>query len=101
MCVLRHLLQGDSNVTENAHPEAGLLREPVEIRTTQDLGAAVRAFRKDRGLTQADLAEWLGTNRFTIHRLEMGGPVGLPLALAAVTFLGRSVVLQPRNPGDG
>lgn len=84
-------------VTDNAHPG---LQEPIEVRTTQDLGAAIRALRKDRGLSQTELAEWLGTNRFTIHRLEMGGPVGLPLALAAVSFLGRSVSLLPRAPRD-
>ena len=74
---------------------------PLEVRSTQELGAAIRSFRRERGLSQAELASWLGTNRFTIHRLEAGGPVGLPLALAALTFLGRSVVLTPRITPDG
>ncbi len=49
-------------------------------------------------MTQSDLAGWLGTSRYTVHRLEAGHPVSLPLALRAVAVLGYAVTLMPRGP---
>lgn len=71
--------------------------DTIEVRSIRDLGAAIRRIRRERGYTQSDLAAWIGTNRFSIHRLETGEPVGLPLALNALAFLGRSILLAPRN----
>jgi len=48
-------------------------------------------------MTQTDLAEWIGSNRFTIHRLEVGAPVGLPIVMKAIAVLGYSVALVPRE----
>jgi len=48
-------------------------------------------------MTQTDLAEWIGSNRFTIHRLETGAPVGLPIAMKATSVLGYSMALVPRE----
>ena len=68
----------------------------MEARSTAELGAAIRRIRRARGWTQSDLADWMGSNRFTVHRLETGGPVGLPLVMRAVAVLGHSIVLVPR-----
>jgi|GEM_PF-6143297 len=50
-------------------------------------------------MTQSDLAGWLGTSRYTVHRLETGHPVSLALALRAIAVLGYTVTLTPRDPG--
>ncbi len=38
------------------------------------LGGLIRAVRRDRGFTQAQLAERTGTSRPTINRIESGKP---------------------------
>ncbi len=74
----------------------------LEVRSLKELGAAIRRIRKLRGMTQSQLAEWIGTNRYTIHRLETGGPVGLPMTMSVIAMLGYSVTLTPRDaqPSD-
>lgn len=42
------------------------------IYGTASVGAAIRHFRKQAGLTQADLAERAGINRMYLSRLEGG-----------------------------
>jgi len=47
----------------------------VDIETTSNLtqiGALVRGARQNKGLTQAQLAEQLGTSQSAIHRIEQG-----------------------------
>ena len=45
----------------------------VEIRDVKnELGALVKALRKQRGLSQAQLAESLNVSRTTIQNLELG-----------------------------
>ena len=68
----------------------------------------IRALRKARQLTQAELAEQMGVSRNTINSIEMGRYIpSLPLALALARFFGRPVeeVFTPagaRNrPGAG
>jgi DNA-binding XRE family transcriptional regulator len=85
-------------VTDNAHvSQQAQPQAVVEVRSQQELGAAVRRIRRARGMTQTDLAEWIGSNRFTIHRLEVGAPVGLPIVMKAIAVLGYSVTLVPRE----
>ncbi len=82
----------DAHLSQQAQPLPA-----AEVRSQQELGAAVRRIRRARGMTQTDLAEWIGSNRFTIHRLEVGAPVGLPIVMKAIAVLGYSVALVPRE----
>jgi transcriptional regulator with XRE-family HTH domain len=45
---------------------------PYRIYTPQALGTAIRHFRKEAGLTQADLARLAGLNRTYLSDLESG-----------------------------
>ena len=52
----------------------------------------IRALRKARQLTQAELAEQMGVSRNTINSIEMGRYIpSLPLALALARFFGKPV----------
>ncbi|MFA7267531.1 MAG: helix-turn-helix domain-containing protein, partial [Candidatus Nanopelagicales bacterium] len=48
--------------------------EELRITKPPDLGAVMKAAREDQQLTQSDLAELLGTDRFYIGDLEAGKP---------------------------
>ena len=64
----------------------------MRVSTTGDLGALVRQKRQDQGLTQAELAERIGTTRQWVSQFESGtlNPrVGL--VLAALTALGLDI----------
>ncbi|MGI8610448.1 MAG: helix-turn-helix domain-containing protein [Candidatus Dormibacteria bacterium] len=53
--------------TELASPD-----QPFRIYTPASLGAAIRHYRKEAGLTQAQLAERSGISRSYLSRLEGG-----------------------------
>ncbi len=46
----------------------------MQAKTVRELGAFVRAQRRDQGLTQAELARQLGVSRDWVVRLEQGHP---------------------------
>ena len=59
----------------------------VSIRTPADVGALIRARRKQRGLDQAELAAMAGVSRLWINQVERGKPgasLGLVLRTLAV-----------------
>ena len=52
----------------------------------------VRALRKEKGMTQAALADAMGVSRNTINSIEVGRYVpSLPLALSLARFFGKPV----------
>ena len=55
------------------------------------------AGRHAEGLTQAQLAEWLGVNRQTVIALEQGGPVSVTVAVKAIALLGGKLVVAPKG----
>ena len=64
---------------------------------TQEIGQALRARRRQLGLTQEDVANVIGVNRRVIGQLERGkGTVQLRIALEAARALGLNIDLQPR-----
>ena len=75
------------------------------IRSTKDLGAAVKARRKAAGLDQGGLAEKVGVSRQWIGALEQGKP-GAELALVLRTLRALDMPLTlgepsaPRRPGE-
>ncbi|MFI1462907.1 helix-turn-helix domain-containing protein [Nocardia carnea] len=44
----------------------------LRVRSASALGRVVRAARKSRGMTQAELAELAQTNRYSLAQLEEG-----------------------------
>ncbi|WP_407937044.1 helix-turn-helix domain-containing protein [Kineosporia babensis] len=46
----------------------------MRVATVRDVGVLARRFRREQGLTQADLAERVGVGREWIVRLESGHP---------------------------
>lgn len=70
----------------------------LELRNTQQLGAAIRAVRTQAGLTLADAALTLGVAKQTLSDLELGKPtVGLGLALQIATGLGVALFMTPAS----
>jgi len=61
------------------------------------LGRAIKRLRASSGLTQAELAQWLGVTRHTVVSLEKGGPVSLTAAMRAVALLGAKIVVAPKG----
>ncbi len=54
-------------------PSAGRPETGFRIYAPDSLGAAIRHYRKEAGLTQAQLAELTGLNRTYLSDLERGG----------------------------
>ena len=69
----------------------------TDAYTTADLGRAIRMYRRRKGWTQAELAEWLRVSRATVVSLERGGPVSVAIAMRALTLLGAKVVVVPKD----
>lgn len=73
------------------------------LRTTQDVATAVRQARRQRGMTQAQLAQRAGVGRDWIVRLEKGSP-RLELSRVLDTFaalgLSLSVVDAPASDAE-
>jgi transcriptional regulator with XRE-family HTH domain len=70
----------------------------LELRSTNQLGVAVRAARTQAKLTLADAALTLGVAKQTLSDLELGKPsVGLGLALKIATGLGVSLFMVPTS----
>jgi y4mF family transcriptional regulator len=70
----------------------------VTVRSSTDLGAAVKKFRTRQALTQLDLAGLANTgNRFIIE-LEQGKPtIQLQKALEILNLLGLEITVGPRG----
>ncbi|MCW2131654.1 MULTISPECIES: helix-turn-helix transcriptional regulator [Crystallibacter] len=68
-----------------------------------DFGRYVRQQRKAQGMTQGELAEWVGVSRGTIIAFENGsGSVSLDTALKALEILGSYFALAPKGtPASG
>lgn len=67
----------------------------IQIETPADLGSAVRAARRRRGLRQEDLALGAGTGMRFIGELERGKPtVQLAPALRVLHALGVDLALE-------
>lgn len=62
----------------------------------RSFGLAIRNARRERSMTQNELAGLIDTSRHTVVRLEQGENVSLDTAMAAVRALGRDVALIPR-----
>jgi transcriptional regulator with XRE-family HTH domain len=58
----------------------------------------IRELRRERGMTQEELAEWIGVHRNYISLLERGDmSAQVERALEVLSLLGVDVVLVPRG----
>ena len=70
------------------------------IRSTSDLGAAVRSRRKQLGYTQAFLASYAGVSSSFLSDLENGKEtIQLNKALEIISLLGMDLFIQARDSG--
>lgn len=68
-----------------------------EAFDASDLGRTIRALRKKRGWTQAELASWLNVSRPTVGALEHGRSVSMTVAMRALALLGAKAVIVPKG----
>lgn len=68
-----------------------------EVYDVAGLGRSIRALRRAKGWTQAQLAAWLGVNRQTVIALERGGPVSVSVAVKAISLLGGKLIVAPKD----
>ncbi|MCF8880738.1 helix-turn-helix domain-containing protein [Hyphobacterium sp. SN044] len=70
----------------------------MDIRSVDDLAAAIRSARKSEGLTQEELALLAGVGRITLTRLERAiGNVSFETALAVTAALGLTITVSARR----
>jgi DNA-binding XRE family transcriptional regulator len=67
------------------------------VHDAAELGQSLAELRKQRGMSQQDLAAWLGVDRTTVVRLESGGLGALSRLTDALAVLGANLVVLPRN----
>lgn len=66
------------------------------VRDARELGQAVRAMRRARGWTQADLARIAGVSRPALIRLERGESVRVSTLMDVLAFLGARLRVERR-----
>lgn len=67
-------------------------------RTTKQIGAAVRRYRRQRKLTQAELGQKVDVRQATISKLEAGEPgTQLRVLVDALAALDLELLIQPRS----
>lgn len=65
--------------------------------TLEQLGEAIASVRKEKGLTQAELAERVGVSHTTLSNLEQGKSVATSTMLRALQLLGMRLVVVPKT----
>jgi HTH-type transcriptional regulator / antitoxin HipB len=67
-------------------------------RTTQQLGAGIRRYRRQTGLTQQSLGEKMHAWQATVSKLESGEPATqLRILMNALAALDLELVIRPRT----
>jgi HTH-type transcriptional regulator/antitoxin HipB len=67
-------------------------------RTTKQLGAGVRRYRRSKALTQDNLAELMHVRQATVSKLESGQPATqLRVLTDALAALDLELVMRPRT----
>ncbi|MCG7504878.1 helix-turn-helix domain-containing protein [Mesorhizobium retamae] len=66
------------------------------IKTPRDCGALIRSVRRDKGMSQTELARALRTSQGWISEVEAGKPTAeIGMVLKALAILGVSIDAQP------
>jgi HTH-type transcriptional regulator / antitoxin HipB len=74
----------------------------IPVHTAGEVGAAIRARRRELGWDQATLAEKIGASRLWVNQIEGGKPgAGLGLVLRAFAALGLTLTFEtPQTPAS-
>jgi transcriptional regulator with XRE-family HTH domain len=73
-------------------------RNEYLVTTVRDLGAAVKHFRTEAGVTQVEAAEAMGIGQSYLSSLERGKfGSSLTHALRLLRFVGCEVIVRPRQ----
>lgn len=76
--------------------------DTMRLRTTSDVGTAIRRGRHRKNWTQADLADAAGVTRVWVSKMENGKPgVELNLVLRAFAALDLELSTAPAEPSHG
>lgn len=71
------------------------------VRSPNQIGAALRRFRRERSLTQVQLAKRAGLRQGTVSQLENGlETVKLSTVMDLMRVLDLEVIVQPRTKGS-
>ena len=74
------------------------MEDRMRVRSVKDVGAAVRARRKELGLTQRELAEACGCGTRFLSELENGKPsIELGKALRVLGVLGLDIDIDGKS----
>jgi HTH-type transcriptional regulator / antitoxin HipB len=67
-------------------------------RTSKQLGATLRRFRRLKGLTQGSLGKKMGARQATVSKIESGEPATqLRVLIDALAALDLELVIRPRT----
>jgi len=67
-------------------------------RTPKQLGAGIRRYRRQKGLTQSSLGDQMHARQATVSKLESGEPATqLRILMDAVAALDLELVIRPRT----
>jgi HTH-type transcriptional regulator/antitoxin HipB len=70
----------------------------IIARTPRQLGAGIRRYRRQRGLTQGGLGDLMHARQATVSKLESGEPaMQLRIFMDALTALDLELVIRPRT----
>lgn len=81
----------------DAIDESPVQQRFYRARNLRALATAVQGARRDRGLTQDDLARTIGSSRPTVSRMERGAPVATSTVVDALAACGYELVVVPRG----
>jgi y4mF family transcriptional regulator len=74
----------------------------MQVRTSRDVGATIRGFRRQRGWSQAELAGAAGVTRAWVIAIERGkASAEVGLVLRTIAALGLVADLVPAPPAHG
>jgi HTH-type transcriptional regulator/antitoxin HipB len=72
------------------------------VRSAKQLGAALRRYRRQKGLTQSSLGNMMHSRQATVSKLESGAPgTQLGVLIDALTALDLELVVRPRTKASG
>lgn len=67
-----------------------------KILDANELGKAVRQFRRSRKLSQVEVARRSGRSRDVLYRLELGKDISVSALLDILAAMGAQVAIAPR-----
>jgi HTH-type transcriptional regulator/antitoxin HipB len=74
----------------------------IIVRSAKQLGATLRRYRRQKGLTQDGLGNLMHSRQATVSKLESGEPgTQLGVLIDALTALDLELVVRPRTKASG